>query len=173
MKRKIIALTAAILTLAGTAVVGGCSTSLKDIESNVSNTISNVTSQLQNNVVTSAWSQVNDAQLRADASKLDAVLRDFYSGVVAGTINEDSAGYLVTATLPAPTDSIAARKSCANSLTVLSAVEQQGMQNLFTEEYLTNFLYGGGKVVAKGEGNAAEFRPITLSTPLGDLVNQS
>ena len=106
-----------------------------------------------------------------DGEKLEVVLKNFYAGVIAGTINEDTAGYLVTEPLPEKNYSAAQRKNAANNLTVRSAIEQQGMQSLYTDEYLSNFMYGNSKIVYKGSANSSEFNgPITLDTKIGDLL---
>ena len=138
MMKKRSTILAAVLALSCAAAFSGCSGSLQDVEKNVSNTINNVTSNLQNNVVTSTWGEINNAEVRSDANKLNDCLRSFYAGVVSGTVNEDTSGYLVTAALPAGNASVSVKKEAANQLTVLSAVEWQGMQSLFTEQYLEN-----------------------------------
>ena len=170
--KKASVILAAVLALSCAATVSGCSGSIKDLENNVSNAVSNVTSNLQNNPVTSAWGEVNSAQVRLDAAKLNDCLFNFYAGVIAGSINEDSAGYLVTAPLPAANAANSAKKSAANQLTVFSAIEWQGMQSLFTEDYLTNFVFDGTNVVAKDNGNKNESSSITADTTLGTLFNK-
>lgn len=169
MKKRITAIITAALILSCMGSLTGCSGSISDLEKQVSNTIGNVTSSLENNVVTSTWNEVNKTETKMDASKLNSTLKNFYTGIVSGTINEDTSGYLVTATLPAGNASNATRKQAANELTVFSAVEWQGMQSLYTEEYISNFLYGGGEVVPKTEQTAGEYKPFTLDTKLGTI----
>lgn len=171
MKKCITLIITATLLITCAASLCGCSGSISDVENAVSNTISNVTSKLENNVVTSTWNEVNKVETKADAATLNKAIKDFYAGVVSGTVNEDSAGYLVTAALPASNASVSEKKNAAKELTVFSAVEWQGMQNRFTDEYLSNFMYGNGNVVLKSDGNSSEFKPITLDTKLGDLMN--
>ncbi len=170
MKRKAILACAAILALTSVTVLAGCGDMLNNAESTVNNTISNVTSALENNPVTSIYNQINEKETQYDSKKLENVLKDFYSGVISGTINEDTAGYLVTEALPAANSPTHTKKKAANELTVLSAIEQQGMQALYTDEYLSNFMYGNSKIVYKGSVSANEFNgPITLDTKLGDI----
>lgn len=102
----------------------------------------------------------------AEASQLDSVLKDFYSGIKSGIINETNAGYLVTATLPSNTATQSKRNEAVKTLTVYSAIEWQGMTARFNEETLSKFVFSGGSVRSAGSSSG---KPITLQTTLGEL----
>ena len=101
------------------------------------------------NAVTSMADQVNNFDSNVDASKLDEVLKNFYSGIKSGTINETTRGQYVTATLPAANAISAERDSAAANVTVFSALEEQGMTNHFTEDYIQEFVSLNGDIKAK------------------------
>lgn len=170
MKIKIPVIFISVLTLLSISAFSGCDT-VKNAEKTVNNAVSNINSTIENNPVTSLYNQINEKETQYDGEKLEVVLKNFYAGVIAGTINEDTAGYLVTEPLPEKNYSAAQRKNAANNLTVRSAIEQQGMQSLYTDEYLSNFMYGNSKIVYKGSANSSEFNgSITLDTKIGDIL---
>ena len=169
MKKKLLSVIFSLSAVLSITALSSCA-AINNAEKTINNAVSNINSTIENNPVTSLYSQINEKETQYDGNKLQNVLKNFYAGVISGTINEDTAGYLVTATLPKQNASASERKTAANELTVLSAIEQQGMQALYTDEYLSNFMYGNSKIVYKSSAGSNEFKgPITLDTKLGDI----
>ena len=106
----------AVLTV---TALSGCE-SINNAEKTVNNAVSsinsNINSNIENNPVTSLYSQINEKETQYDGNKLENIIKNFYDGVVSGTINEDTAGYLVTSPLPQKNDSASQRKAAANEL---------------------------------------------------------
>lgn len=86
------------------------------------------------NAVTStinAINSANDSQAKSDAATIDNACKDLYAEVVAGTLNQQSPGRLVSvAGLPSATDSTTARKQKARQLTVGNALTYAGIEHL-------------------------------------------
>lgn len=169
MKKRMLTLLAALLVTVSIVPISGCGDALKNAEQTVNSTLGGLDSKIKDNPLTSTYNEVNNKETEYDAKKLNDVLKNFYSGVADGTINEDTDGRNVTAALPAPNSATPKKLEAAKSLTVLSAIEQQGMQAHFTNEYMENFLYGDKKVVYKNASNEKEYKALTLDTPLGDI----
>lgn len=173
MKRKTASFLAAIMISASVTAMSGCGDVINNAESTANNAIGKVTSTIGNNPATSLYNQINEKETQYGGKKLEEVLKNFYAGVVSGSINEETAGYLVTEKLPLPKANVSERKAAANDLTVLSAIEHQGMQTLYTDDYLADFMYGNSKIVYKDSASVKEFSdPVTLDTKLGDIFRQ-
>ncbi len=123
------------------------------------------------NTVTSIVDKVNTFEGDKEASTLESTLRDFYSGVIAGTVNETTYGQKVTATLPASTASASERNEAAKNLTVLSALESQGMTSRFTETGISEYVFLNGSIRYKSSLNSEEGTgtELTYQTALGTL----
>ena len=169
MKKRMLTLFAALLLSVSIIPLSGCGDTLKNAEQKVNSTLGDLDSKIKDNPLTSTYNEATSKETEYDAKKLNDVLKNFYSAVSTGTINEDTDGRNVTAQLPPANAAAAQKKEAAKSLTVLSALEQQGMQAHFTEEYMENFLYGDKKVVYKNSSNEKEYKALTLETPLGDI----
>ncbi len=124
------------------------------------------------NAVTSMADQVNNFDSNVDASKLDDVLKNFYSGIKTGSINETTRGQYVTAALPAANATSAERDSAAAQATVFSALEDQGMTSHFTEEYIQGFVSVDGNIKAKNAATseAGAALQLTYNTTLAQAL---
>ncbi len=127
------------------------------------------------NAVTSMADQVNNFDSNIDASKLDEVLKNFYSGIKSGNINETTRGQYVTAPLPAQSATAGEREAAAASATVFSALEDQGMTNHFTEEYIKEFVSQNGTIKSKNSAASEPGATIPLSynTTLAEILNMA
>lgn len=116
----------------------------------------------------------NTSSAQSDASTLDAACKNFYAGVVSGTINKDTKGS-VTATLPASTASTSAKKSSAKALTVLSAIEYNGIKDKFgKDDDLKDFQYktdGVGTITYVGDDGSVDTgnKQLTTTTTFGTM----
>lgn len=125
----------------------------------------------------------NTSSAESDAATIDSACKNFYAGVVSGTITEDTKGN-VQATLPDADAATSAKKSAAKALTVQSALEYNGIADKFSGEdangvaHLADFQYktdGVGTVSYVGEdgqvddGNAQ----LTTSTTFGTMYKSS
>lgn len=90
--------------------------------------------------VNSVVDRANTFEYENDAAALDNAVRTFYAKVVSGELNATTGANRVSAPLPPQNASVAERKARAAELTVYSVLEEQGMTNRFTEEYLRYFV---------------------------------
>lgn len=104
--------------------------------------------------------------LTEEARNLDASVKDFYAGVVSGEINETTAGYLVTAPLPDQKATSYERTEAANALTILSAIEWQGMTSRYSSEVVSKLVFSEGSIKP---ANSASGTKLSLDTTLGEL----
>lgn len=123
--------------------------------------------------VVSVVEKANTLEMESDASKLDGVLKQFYSGVVTGTINSTTSGGRVSAHLPPQNASAAEKKAAANALTVYSALEEQGMTARYTDDYLMNFVSCDGAIRYKGSQavSGKPTKPVSADSMLGDILS--
>lgn len=113
---------------------------------------------------------LGSGEIKREANVLNDTLKSFYSGVLSGDINATTKGYLVkSADLPKQKATSAERREAAKQLTVMAAIESQGMQARFTDEVLDKLVFVNGKVEAKASDNSDKGMPITLDTTLGSL----
>ena len=106
--------------------------------------------------------------LSKEAKTLDSTLNNFYSGVISGEISETNAGYLVTAPLPDSKATSSERAEAAKALTVLSAIEWQGMTSRFSSDVLSKLVFSDGKVQPAGSVSG---KSISYETTLGELFS--
>lgn len=64
-----------------------------------------------------------------DAATMDAACKNYYAGIVSGTINAENNEYVKSDTLPAASATIAERKEAALKCTVKGAMECYGLDN--------------------------------------------
>ena len=127
MKRTVCLLCAALAALTLTAALPGC------------DTVKETARQVQDGV-NSTVDRVNTFELERDADTLNNAVKTFYAKVVSGELNATTAANRISAPLPPQNASAAERKARAGELTVYSVLEEQGMTNRFTEDYLRNFV---------------------------------
>lgn len=116
----------------------------------------------------------NTSSAQSDASTLDAACKNFYAGVVSGTINEGTKGS-VTDTLPASTAATSTKKSAAKNLAVKSAIEYNGIKDKFGKnDDLKDFQYktdGVGTITYVGDDGSVDTNnaQLTLETTFGTM----
>lgn len=117
----------------------------------------------------------NTSSAQSDASTLDAACKNFYAGVVSGTINKDTKGAVTATNLPASTASTSAKKSSAKVLTVLSAIEYNGLKDKFgKDDDLKDFQYktdGVGTITYVGDDGSVDTgnKQLTTGTSFGTM----
>ncbi len=171
-KRMITCLLSAMLILS-VGLMTGCD-KVEQFANNAEKTVTDLESKalgLEDKVegkVSGISDKLDNSALPKDASTLNDALKSFYAGVVAGMINENETGYLITETLPAKNASASVRKSAANALTLYSVLEWQGMTARYPEDVLAKLTVSGGNVVVRSENAGG----ITLhqTTTLGEIL---
>ena len=139
-----------VLALIGSVTAAGCD-KLKEAANTAKNT------------VTSMVDKVNTFEKDEDANALDNAVSNFVKGISDGTINKTTKGYLVTADLPSEDASAEERRSALSRLTLVSVLEEQGIQSRYPEDAISDFVYCGGKIQYKDSADTREFTPVTLS----------
>lgn len=114
----------------------------------------------------------NVSSYNSDAAMIETSCKDFYAGVVSGTINEQNKGS-VSATLPSASASSKVRKEAANDLTVKDALEYSGLLGQFDENKLESFKYDNyGNILFNGEFSHNNAYSLSMYTTLGDMYDR-
>ncbi len=124
--------------------------------------------------VTSLADKVNNFEMDQDADTLNNAVKNFYNGVLDGTINSVTKGTYVTASLPSPDADTAARSQAVKTLTILSVLEEQGMTARYPENKMSNFVSCNGTIRYKGSVTAEDGTPVPLTyeTTVAAALNQ-
>ncbi len=153
-------LTAALLT--AVPVLTGCD-QVKDAAHNAKN------------AVTSLADKFTNFELEQEADALNNIVKNFQNGILNGTINSTTKGNSVTAVLPKPDATAAERTAALQTLTLFSALEEQGVTSRYPEEKMSDFVSSNGTIKYKGNLDPKEEvgLPLTYMTTIAAILNLS
>ncbi len=108
----------------------------------------------------------------SNASQLDAACKDFYAGVVSGTINNSNKGG-VSANLPAANAAKSTLKNAAKLLTVNEAVQYSGLTGQFDSTKIADYQYSttDGTITYVGDDGSVDAgnTQLAMNTTFGTL----
>ncbi len=124
------------------------------------------------NTVTSMVDKVNTFEKDQEANALSSAVKEFYNGVVSGSINATTRGDRITASLPDQDAAQEERTNAAENLTILSVLEDQGMKDRYPESTISEFVCVNGEIKYKDSVTDKEFTAVPLSyeTPLSTII---
>ena len=113
-------------------------------------------------------------QLKSDAVSLNTACQNYYTEVVAGTINAANSGNVTYDTLPQVADAASVRKSTAQKCTVYGAMQYAGLTDM--ESRLSEFCYdtATGIIFANIDDTKSyiDKQAFTKDTTLGELYSK-
>ena len=120
----------------------------------------------------------NEAAAKTSAVDLDIACKDFYSGVVSGSINQSDHGAVSSSLLPTKSAAYSAKVSAARALTVNDAIKYAGISSTFpTDDSLKDFQYSNidGTVTWAGTSGTPSTgnSQMKLSVTLGDMYQNT
>ena len=130
------------------------------------------------NIINSA----NTSSAQTNAASIDQACKDYYAGIISGTVNKGNTSNTDNGILPEKSAAATLKKSSAKVATIGGALEWNGISDKFSsDDSVQDYYYcddGIGTITYRGEESnpgsdgTNNYVKITLTTALGDMYKK-